>query len=137
MFSKSRILATLGAFVVLFFGPWLGYSLLMDTLMDHTIRNVSRPESDLLWLYMVIGCLVMAYAFATLYSKWARGIHSFSHGFNFGLWFGIAFFGMQLLWYGTSVFMNLTGHIIDGIHWIVIFGLTGGVISLIFGRFEK
>jgi len=36
--------------------------------------------------------------------------------------------------YATSNMMSLTGHIADGIWWIVWLGITGGVVSLIYRK---
>ena len=139
MLSKSKLLSTLAAFILMFFGPWIFYSMLAASFFENhrTLIGAStmRPEDQTDMPFLVLGCLILAYALSTLYSKWARGTHSFSHGFEFGVWIGIfSGLGVSLIWYATSQVMDLTGHIVDGVWWIVWYGITGGVISLVYQK---
>ena len=139
MLSKSRILSTLGGFIFIFFGPWLFYTFIAKGFFENhrTLagENVMRPDDQMDLIILAVGCLILAYAFSTLYSKWARGAHSFSQGFEFGAWLGVlGGLAAGLIMYATSDMMSLTGHIVDGVWWIVLYGITGGIVSLIYRK---
>ena len=79
--SKSKIFATLGIFVLIFFLSWLYYGKLMpDFYESHmgTAKEFSKMPPDMLLL--TLGLLISAYMLVTLYSKWARGAHGTSQG---------------------------------------------------------
>jgi len=35
-------------------------------------KNLMRPDDQMDMILLTVGCLILAYAFSTLYSKWAR-----------------------------------------------------------------
>ena len=85
MFSKSNLLATLVGAVVMFFLGYLIWGIAtVDFFADHTIVNTMKEVPNL--GLIALGNLVGAFALSTLYSKWARGHHSMSEGFQFGAW---------------------------------------------------
>ena len=139
MLSKSRILSTLGGFIFIFLGPWMFYTFIANSFFENQKtavgKNLMRPDDQMDMILLTLGCLILAYAFSTLYSKWARGAHNFGQGFEFGAWLGVfTGLGDGLIMYATSNMMSLTGHIADGIWWIVWLGITGGVVSLIYRK---
>lgn len=139
MLSKSRILSTVGAFLLIYLGPWVFYSIIARDFFHNQKTanglNAMRPEDQVDMTLLALGCLVLAYAFSTLYSKWARGAHSFGQGFEFGAWIGVfSGLGVGLIWYATQSLMSLSGYIADGIWWIVWYGITGAVVSIIYKK---
>ena len=136
MFRKQNLLATLAAFVVTFL---LGYAIwgaaFAGFFEEHSLNDIMKDPPDL--LFIALGNLVGAFAMCSLYGKWARGVHSFSEGFQFGAWIGVFVgFGMGLLWYGTSELTDLTGLLVEAILDIVYFGIIGGVIALVYKKSE-
>ena len=131
MFSKQNLLATLAGLVVANLLGWGIWGFAMSDFFDgHTITQLMKEPIDMMWL--VIANLVQVFALCTIYSKWARGHHGAGEGFKFGVWVGIFMFGTSLLWYATSEFMDLTGHVVDGIASIVFWGVVGAVIGMVF-----
>lgn len=139
MLSKSRLLSTLVAFGFIYLGPWVFYTIIGGDFFEIHSTSIGleamRSDDQINMPFLTLGCLILAYAMSTLYSKWARGSHSFSHGFEFGAWLGIfAGLSVSLIRYATLNVMDLTGHIVDGIWWIVFYGITGSVISMIYKK---
>jgi hypothetical protein len=134
MFTKQNLLATLAGFVVTFL---LGYAIwgaaLSGFFEEHSLNDIMKDPPNL--LFIALGNLVGAFALSSIYGKWARGVHSFSEGFQFGAWIGVFVgIGMGLLWYGTSELMDFTGHIVEAILDILFFGIIGGVIAVVYKK---
>lgn len=134
MFSKSNLLATLvGAIVMFFLGYLIWGVATVDFYAEHTIVNAMKevPNMGLIALGNIVGAFILS----TLYSKWARGHHSASEGFQFGAWIG-AFvgFGMGLIWYATANFMDMTGHLTEAILDVIFYGITGVAIALVYQK---
>lgn len=132
MFTKQNLLATLAGFVVMFL---LGYAIwgvaTVDFYESHTLTNILKDPPDM--LFIVLGNLIAAFALSSLYGKWARGVHSFSEGFQFGAWIGIFMgLGMGLLWYGIWELMDITAHLVEAVLDIVYYGIIGAVIAIVY-----
>lgn len=132
MFTKQNLLATLAGFAVMFL---LGYAIwgiaTVDFFESHTITNVMKDPPEL--LYIALGNLIAAFALSSLYGKWARGVHSFSEGFQFGAWIGLFVgLGMGLLWFGTSNMLDMTGHLVEAVLDIIFYGIIGAVIAVVY-----
>lgn len=134
MFSKSNLLATLGAFVTMFL---LGYGiydfLLMDFYADHTLKSFLNENMNM--ALIAVSNVIMAFVLSSVYSKWARGHHSAKEGFQFGAWIGIfTGFGLGLLNQATMGLMDMTGTIVDGIVQVIFYGIVGAVIGIIYQK---
>lgn len=132
MFTKQNLLATLAGFAVMFV---LGYAIwgiaTVDFFESHTITNVMKDPPEL--IYIALGNLIAAFALSSLYGKWARGVHSFSEGFQFGAWIGVFVgLGMGLLWFGTSNMLDMTGHLVEAVLDIIFYGIIGAVIAVVY-----
>lgn len=132
MFTKQNLLATLAGFAVMFV---LGYAIwgiaMVDFFESHTLTNAMKDEPEL--LYIAFGNLIAAFALSSLYGKWARGVHSFSEGFQFGAWIGIFVgLGMGLLWFGIADLMDMTGYLVEAVIDIIYYGIIGGVIAVVY-----
>ncbi|MDY7397051.1 hypothetical protein UMM65_17550, partial [Aureibaculum sp. 2210JD6-5] len=83
------------------------------------------------FIHLAIGCVIMAFAFSTIYSKWARGIHSISQGAQFGLWVGIMVgFGSGIIDYATSNLLDFQGALVNGLIYVV-FNIIMGVLAAV------
>lgn len=132
MFTKQNLLATLAGFAVMFV---LGYAIwgyaTVDFFESHTLTNAMKDEPDL--LYIALGNLIAAFALSSLYGKWARGVHSFSEGFQFGAWIGVFVgLGMGLLWFGIADLMDMTGYLVEAVIDIIYYGIIGAVIAVVY-----
>lgn len=139
MFSKSNLLATLAAGILNFIGGYLIWGIVTtDFFAQHagSATGVMKDPIDL--VHIAIGCFIQAFIMSTIYSKWARGIHSAKEGFEFGALIGVfTGFGIGLIMYGTSNFMDLTGVLVEGLIEIVYYGIIGVVIALIYKSTSK
>lgn len=137
MYSKSIVIGTLVGFLLLFLLGWLFYDFLAPGFYEeHVITNVSKdpPQMGLI----ALSCVIEAFALSVIYSKWGRGSYSAKGGFEFGAWVGIFLgFGLGLMWYATSTFMDLTGTLVEGLWNIVYYGITGAAIGIVFKKFQK
>jgi len=134
MFSKSNLLATIIAGIVMFFLGYLIWGMATaDFFEEHSLVSVMKdvPNLGLIALGNVVGAFILS----TLYSKWAKGHHSISQGFQFGAWIG-AFVGiaMGLIWYATANWMDATGHIAEAVIDILYYGIIGVVIAFIYQK---
>ncbi|PRX56482.1 hypothetical protein [Flagellimonas meridianipacifica] len=134
MFSKSNLLATLVAGVVMFFLGYLIWGIATaDFFEEHSLVNVMKEVPNL--GLIALGNIVGAFVLSSLYSKWARGHHSLGEGFQFGALIG-AFVGisMGLIWYATANWMDMTGHIAEAVIDILYYGIVGAIIALVYQK---
>lgn len=135
MFSKQNLISTLVTFIWAFMGGYLLWGILMDsTIMAHlgSATGVPKPEPD--FLYLAIGCLILAFAFSTLYSKLAAE-HSLSKGLKFGIWVGVLQgFGNGVIDFATANILDLTGTIVNGLTYVVFFAIMGALAGLIYDK---
>ena len=133
MFSVNNLLAILAGFIVLFFGGYLFYGVLAAGFYDDHLGSatgINKEEVNL--TFIALGCLIQAVVLTLLYSKWVNGKHSVSNGLQFGSSIGLIIgFGIGLIMYGTSNFLDLTAHIIDGFFNIIFYALTGLAIAFV------
>ncbi|MEX0312783.1 MAG: hypothetical protein AB3N18_01295 [Allomuricauda sp.] len=134
MFSKSNLLATVVATIVMFLLGYLLWGMAAESLMDgHVITDIMKDPPD--FLFIILGNLVSAFALSNLYGKWARGHHSVKEGAKFGAWISLfAGLGTALIWYATANLFDLTGHLLDFVLALVFFVVTGIAIALIYQK---
>ncbi len=137
MTIKSRVLATLVGFVVLFLLGWLFYGgLLMDFYASNmgSATGLNRAEDEMVWWALILGNVFQAYLLVYIFGTWAQ-ISTFVGGLKGGLIIGLILgFGLNLSWYGTSNAMNLTATLVDPFVTAIMFGITGGAIGWMLGK---
>jgi len=139
MFSKSNLLATLAAGLFNFFGGYLVWGIATADFFDQhagSATGVMKDEPNM--IYLALGCFVQAFFMSTIYSKWARGVHSAKEGFEFGALVG-AFtgFGIGLLMYGVGNLSDLTGVLAEGVLEVIFTGIVGVIIALVYKATSK
>ena len=78
---------------------------------------------------------LMAFAFSSMYSKWARGAHSNSQGIQFGAWLGLLIGGGSgIIDYATANILGLKGTAVNAVVYIVFFAVMGLLASLIYSK---
>lgn len=137
MTAKTRILATLVGFVVIFLLGWLLYGfLLMDFYGANSgsATGVARDEADMVWWALIVGNLLQAYFLVYVFGKMGH-VNSFMSGLGTGAIIGfILGLAMNLTMFGTTNMMNLTATMVDPFVSMIMMGLTGGAIGVILGR---
>ena len=138
MFSKTNLISTLVTGIWGFLGGWVLWGMIGDPILkDHEITSGLMKEMPDMAI-LAIGCLIVGFAFSTMYSKWARGTHGVSHGVQFGIWLGILIgLGSGLIDHSTSNLLDLTGTIINAVIYIVHFAIMGILASLVYGKFSS
>ncbi len=111
MFSKANIVSTLVTAIWGYFGGWLIWgTLLKDFLSEHAggATGVMRETPDM--VYLVIGCIIVAFVFSTIYSKWGSDGYGTTSGITYGIWVGLLFgLGEGLIGYAVMDTSDLTG----------------------------
>ncbi|MDD7886882.1 hypothetical protein [Flavivirga sp. 57AJ16] len=138
MFSKTNLISTIMTAIWGFFGGWLLWGIIGDPILaEHTMTSGLMKEMPDMAL-LAIGCLIVGFAFSTIYSKWDRGTYSFSHSAQFGIWIGILIgLGSGLINHSTSHILDLPGTIINAIIYVVHFAIMGILASLVYKKFNS
>ena len=107
--------------------------LLWDILGDSLFSDPKDVTPD--QLHLIIACVILSFAFSTIYSKLSGGGHSLSHGAQFGLWVGI-FIGFGERWFDFAFNATpvLNDAIINGVLNVVFFVILGVLTSLVYGK---
>ena len=138
MFSKTNLISTLVTGLWAYFGGYLVWVIIATPLMEGhegSATGVWKEVPD--HLHLILGCIVLAFAFSTIYSKWANGAHGLSNGAQFGIWVGIMLgLGEGLINLAVSNTTDLVGTIIGFVLSIVFYVVMGVLASLIYGKFS-
>ena len=138
MFSKTNLISTLVATLWGFFGGWILWGMIGDPILAEHVSTTSIMKEMPDFPILVIGCLIVGFAFSTTYSKWARSTHGVSNGAQFGIWLGILVgLGGGLIDHSTSNILDLAGTIINSIIYIIHFAIMGILVSLVYGKFNS
>lgn len=135
MFSKRNLISTLVTFIWGFMGGYLLWGIIIDPfLKEHLGSATGVPKTEPDFLHLAIGCLIVAFAFSTIYSKLAAE-HSVSKGLKFGIWVGVLRgLGSGFIDFSTTNIMDVTGTIVNGITYIVFFAIMGALAGLVYDK---
>ena len=114
---------------------WLVYGiLLMSYYTANSNQSLNRPQGEMIWWSMVAATLLAA-LFLTLILYWSKA-GKITDGLIKGAIFGALFTGMNdfSFWSMTTMFGTFVPIFVDLIVSSVIFGLTGIVIVLTWGK---
>jgi len=134
MFSKSNIISTLVTAVWGYFGGWLIWGILLaDILSEHSggATGVMRADADMPMLHLILGCIIVAFVFSTIYSKWGSDGYSISSGLTYGIWIGLFGLGGGMINYAVMDTSDLTGVLINagaGVVFYAVMGLLAGMV---------
>ncbi len=139
MFSKSNLISTLVTALWAYFGGYLVWVIIATPLMEGhngTATGVWKEAPDT--LHLIIGCIVLAFAFSTIYSKWASGSHALSNGAQFGLWIAVLLgLGIGMIDLSISNVTDLTGMFIGAGLSVVFYAVMGVLASLVYGKLSS
>lgn len=132
MFSKSTLLATLIGFFVHFMLGWLIYDYLAASFFEQH-ANIPMNEEDMNLGFIALGSLLQIFVVANLFRKLNAGESRSPNGINLGIWIGVFVgLGINLMMYGTSAPIDLTGTLVDAVLNLILYGVTGAVIGWAF-----
>ena len=138
MFSKANLVSTLVATIWGVGGGFLLWGIVGEPLMaDHMqMDGLLKETPDM--AFLVIGCLIQAFAFCSIYGQWAKGSFGAGSGITFGAWLALLIgLGEKLIDYATANLMNLQGTIMNFVIYLVFFGVTGLLAGLIYNKLSK
>lgn len=138
MFSKSNLISIVVTALWGFFGGWLIWGMIGDPILKEHIPTTGlmkeMPDMPLL----ALGCLIVGFAFSTMYSKWANDTHNVTIGAAFGIWLGILTgLGDGLIDNATANIIDLSGTLINAVLYIVHFAIMGSLASLVYNKFSS
>ena len=138
MFSKSNLISTVVTAIWAYLGGWILWGMLMDaTLKEHLVtQGLIRDMPDM--AHLIVGCIIVAFSFSTLYSKWGSGNYGIGSGLVFGVWIAILIgFGLGLVNMATMNYLDITGTLLDGGIYIVFMGIMGLLAGLVYQKTTK
>lgn len=136
MLTKRNLIATLVTGIWSFMGGYLIWGILAEGFLNDHLGSAlgmgkEMPEFPLL----AAGCFIQAFAFSTIYGKWANGDFSMGDGLKYGALIGILIgFGNGFITHATSNFLDMTGTLINGILYVVFHTIMGLLAAIIYNK---
>ncbi len=137
MNTNKILMAGIVAGIVSFFLGWLIYAKLLANFMATnagSATGVMRAENEMVMWALVAGNLFLGLLFAYIYGRWAN-ISKASTGAQAGAMIGFLIAGSwDMMFYGTSNVMTLTGAMVDIVVYSVMCSIIGAVAAWMLGR---
>jgi hypothetical protein len=118
-----------------FFLGWLIYGILMmDFYLANTNQCANRAQGDMVWWAMIVSTLLVS-LFLTLILNWSNAA-KITDGLITGAIFGSLFSAVNgfSFWSMTTMYNSFLPMLIDIVFSAIVFGLTGIVIVLTWGK---
>lgn len=134
MFSKTNLVSTLVAAVWSMGGGFLLWGIIAEPLMagrmmDGLMKDPLEPA------FLAIGSVVQGFGFSTIYRGFGQGNYNPASGIKMGVLFGLMVgFGEKLIDYATSNMMDMQATLINGVTYLVFFGVMGFLAGFIYKR---
>jgi len=136
MFTKTNLISTLLTSIWGYFGGFLIWAyLFVDFFKDHlgAASGVMKDPPDM--LYLILGCIINAFVFSTIYGKWANNNYSAGSGIAFGVWLALLIgLGEGLIDYATSNILDFTGTIANFGIYIIFLGIMGFIAGIVYKK---
>lgn len=134
--SKILVAGLVGGIVALGLG-FLIYGLALSNFFEQNMGSatgVMKDEADFNWIAMIVGHISWGLLFAVIFGRWAS-ISTFATGAKAGAVIGLlVFITIDMINFGSTNLMNLTGAIADIVVGTVIAAIVGGVVGTMLGR---
>lgn len=136
MFSKANLISTLVTAIWSFMGGYVLWGLIGDPfLKEHLGTATGLMKNPPNFGMLALGCLIQAFVFSTIYSKWARSHHSLVEGAKYGLWIGLLVgYGDGIINFATSNMLDITGSLVNGLIYVIFYAIMGVLASLIYSK---
>jgi len=136
MFTKSNLVSTAVCAIWAFFGGYLLWPVLgEDFLMSHLgpVTGIGREMPD--FMFLALGCVIMAFAMSTIYSKYGGNNYSAGDGAMLGLWIGVLTgFGDGVVNFATSNMLDLVGTMVNGVLYVILFTVMGALAGIVYDK---
>ncbi len=137
--SKIVIAGLVGGVVALVLG-FLIYGMALSSFFEQqagSATGIMKAEADFNWIAMIVGHLSFGLLFAVIFGRWAS-ISTFTTGAKAGAILGLLFFlTTNMINYGSTNIMSLTGALADTVVGAVMGAIIGGVVAMMLGRESK
>ena len=135
MFSKANLTSTIVNTVWGFGGGFLLWGILADPyLTDHVVTSGLMKETPDM-VYLVVGCLIQAFGFSTIYGKYGAGGYGVNSGISLGVITAIMIgLGEGLIDHSTANILNLHGTLVNFVVYLVFFGIMGLLAGIIYKK---
>ncbi len=137
MNTNKILIAGLIGWVVALLCGFLAYDLLLGDFFSAntgSATGVLRADDEMEWIPMLLGHLTWGLFFALVFGRWAN-ISTFVTGAKAGAVLGfLVVCSFDLINYGSTNIMNLTGVIADIVVMTLISTIVGGVVAWFLGR---
>lgn len=132
MDTKKFLTGTLVGGITFFIMGFLIYVLLLEGFfMANGGGATDVVKTDIEWWALILGNLASAALLTYIFLRWAH-ISTFISGMKAGAVLGfLVTCSFDLIMYGTSNLMNLTGTIVDIVVWTIATAIVGGVIGAV------
>ena len=134
MFSKANIVSTIVTAIWGYGGGFLLWGILGEQLMaDGMMDGLLKETPDM--MYLILGCIILAFAFSTIYGRYGSGNYGVSSGLTYGIWVGImAGVGEGFIDFATSNMLDMSGTLMNMVIYLVHFGIMGLLAGLVYGK---
>jgi hypothetical protein len=136
---KKLLIGGITGGILFFLLGWLVYGmLLMDFMNSHqgAAGNVQRAESDMQYLYLVIGNMAMGFMLAYVFLK--GNVNSMMDGFITGGILGLLIaVSYDCMIYATSTVISKTAMAADVAVMTVMTAIVGAIIAVVMGMGKK
>ncbi|WP_228850432.1 hypothetical protein [Aegicerativicinus sediminis] len=136
MFSKPNIIATIATTLWAFFGGYLIWGIIGDPLLSNYVSgpDIMRENPD--YFHLLVGCLLMGFAFSTIYGKWANGIFNLASGVKFGFLLALlSGLGEGLIDYSTTNLISISGALLNAVLYFVFYVAMGIIAAMVYRKF--
>lgn len=135
MFSKANLTSTIVNTIWGVGGGFLLWGILADPyLQDHVVTSgLMKDPPDM--VYLVVGCLIQAFGFSTIYGKYGAGSYGGGNGISLGVITAIMVgLGEGLIDFATANILNLHGTLVNFVVYLIFFGIMGLLAGLIYKK---
>lgn len=139
MFTKANLISTLVTTLWSYFGGYFLWGIVVAPLMEgHIGRAIGVWKETPNHLYLILGCVIFAFAFSTIYSRLYGVGHRLSRGVVFGAWIGVLLgFGGGMINLGVTNFTDFKGIIINGIFALAFYIVMGVLANSVYSKFSS
>ncbi len=138
MLSKPNIISTLITAIWAYLGGYLLWDVFGGPLFqDHrgTAMNVDKAEPDMLLL--LLGCVITAFAFSTLYGKTSSSNYGLSSGIKFGLLLSLLGISYAIISYSMTNLLDSYGAMYDAVINVIYYVLMGAIAGMVYRSFQS
>ncbi len=135
MFSKANLTSTIVNTIWGAGGGFLLWGILGEPLMEEHVVTAGLMKDPPDMVYLIVGCLIQAFGFSSIYGKFGSANYGASSGIGMGLLAAIMVgLGEGLIDFATANILNLHATLINFVIYVVFFGIMGLLAGIIYKK---